>query len=162
MKNEDYVLPYQILAYANFLSSNWDVAADYFLKLTDFDKINTDRYTFLVGVSYYRQGKYEQSLLYLNQVTDTGMLTDVYRYQLLSSLGIEDTDAAVRIRQKLLGQSDVQDSDFMQFFTSIFYQPYVNAQPFTIYQANPQLVSLYQDACSRLATSKDVCTYGEV
>jgi len=72
------------------------------LKLADFDKANSARYTFLVGVSYYRQGEYDQSLLYINQVTDTGLLTDVYRYELLSYVATNDMDNAVRVRQKLL------------------------------------------------------------
>lgn len=104
MKNTDYILPYQVLAYANFLSSNRDVSAEYFLKLADFDTQNSSRYIFLVGVSYYRQGKYAKSVLYLNQVTDPALATDTYRYQLLSYLAVEEYDGAVRIRQKLLGQ----------------------------------------------------------
>jgi tetratricopeptide (TPR) repeat protein len=86
MKDDQYILPYQILAYANFLSNNRDVATQYFLKLADFDAANKANYIFLVGVSQYRMGDYDQSVLYLNQVTDPLLLTDVYRYELLSSL----------------------------------------------------------------------------
>jgi tetratricopeptide (TPR) repeat protein len=86
MKDEEYILPYQILAYANFLSNNFDVSAEYFLKLADFDVANKENYLFLVGVSYYRMGEYDQAVLYLNQVKDPLLLTDVYRYELLSYL----------------------------------------------------------------------------
>ena len=163
MKNEEYVLPYQILAYANFLSTNWDVAAQYFLKLADFDKANSARYTFLVGVSYYRQGEYDQSLLYINQVTDTGLLTDVYRYEILSYIATNDMNNATRVRQKLLWQSDLQASDFALFFDMMFYEPYANGQPFTLARDNSQLVTFYTDSCDRLFSwTADVCTYGEV
>ena len=86
MKDEKYILPYQILAYANFLSNTFDVSAEYFLKLADFDVANKENYLFLVGISYYRLGEYDQAVLYLNQVTSPSFLTDVYRYELLSYL----------------------------------------------------------------------------
>ena len=163
LQNENYILPYQILAYANFLSTKRDVAAEYFLKLADFDKTNSARYTFLVGVSYYRQGEYDQSLLYINQVTDTGLLTDVYRYELLSYVATNDMDNAIRVRQKLLWQSDLQTSDFALFFDMVFYQPYANGQPFTLARDNSQLVTFYTDTCDRLFSwTADVCVYGEV
>jgi tetratricopeptide (TPR) repeat protein len=83
LKNKDYILSYQVLAYANFLTHNREAAKDYFLKLADFDTSNAFLYKFLIGISYYRYGDYEQSILYLNQVTDPGLQIDVYRYMLL-------------------------------------------------------------------------------
>jgi len=82
--DKDYILPYQVLAYSNFLTHNREAAKEYFLKLADFDTANASLYKFLIGISYYRYGDYEQSILYLNQVTDAGLQTDVYRYMLLS------------------------------------------------------------------------------
>jgi len=70
MQNQEYVLPYQVLAYANFLTHNREASKDYFLKLADFDSNNASLYKFLIGVSYYRYGEYEQSILYLTQVTE--------------------------------------------------------------------------------------------
>jgi hypothetical protein len=84
LTNEDYILPYQVLAYTNFLTHNREAAKDYFLKLTDFDTSNTSLYKFLIGVCYYRYGDYEQSVVYLTQVTDTTLQTDVYRYMILA------------------------------------------------------------------------------
>lgn len=163
MQNTDYVLPYQVLAYANFLSNNRDVSAEYFLKLASFDTANSARYLFLVGVSYYRQWDYAQSLLFLNQVTDPQLLMDVYRYELLSHIAMGDNDNAVRIRQKQLGQQDVQAADFELFFSIFFYQPYVNGQPFTLARDNSQLVTFYADACTRvLSADHAACVYGEV
>ena len=101
-QNTSYILPYQVLAYANFLSTHREAAAQYFLTLIDLDHTHASEYTFLVGVSEYWMGNYDQSLLYLNQVQDTPVMTDVYRYQLLSSLALQDTDGALRIWQKLL------------------------------------------------------------
>ena len=86
-----------MLAYANFLTHNREAAKDYFLKLADFDVSNASLYKFLIGISYYRYGDYEQSILYLNQVTDPGLKIDVYRYMLLSYIQGEDTTNMTRI-----------------------------------------------------------------
>jgi len=164
LSNKNYVLPYQVLAYANFLTHNREAAKDYFLKLADFDTSNASLYKFLIGISYYRYGDYEQSILYLNQVTDSGLQIDVYRYMLLGYIQGDDTTNMTRIWQNLLGQSDLQTSDFALFFDQMFYIPFRSGKPFAIYFDNPQLADLYLGKCSTLFTGSqaDVCTYGDV
>lgn len=164
LSDKEYVLPYQVLAYANFLTHNREAAKDYFLKLADFDTSNAFLYKFLIGISYYRYGDYEQAILYLNQVTDGGLQVDVYRYMLLSSVQMEDTTSMTRIWQNILGQSNLQASDFALFFDQMFYIPFRTAQPFTLYSENPQLADLYINKCSTLfsGSQADVCVYGEV
>jgi tetratricopeptide (TPR) repeat protein len=97
-------LPYQVLAYTNFLTHNWEAAKEYFIKLTTIDSKNTFLYKFLIGISYYRYGDYEQSILYLNQVTDPGLTIDVCRYMLLSYIQGQDTTNMIRMFHNLLGQ----------------------------------------------------------
>ena len=164
LKNKDYILPYQVLAYANFLTHNREAAKDYFLKLADFDTTNSSLYKFLIGISYYRYGDYEQSILYLNQVTDAGLQIDVYRYMLLGYIQNEDTTNMMRIWQNLLGQPDIQPSDFSLFFDQMFYIPFRAAKPFAMYFDTPQLTDLYLGKCSTLFTGSqaDVCMYGDV
>ncbi len=162
-QNGSYVLPYQILAYANFLSTHWEAAAQYFLTLVDLDPAHASQYTFLAGVSYYRIGAYDQSLLYLTQIQDSTLLTDVYRYQLLSLLALQDGDGAVRVWQKLLGQSDIADSDFQFFFEQFFFSPYRSGQPFLLYSQNTQLATLYTQSCAQsFSGQQDVCLYGDI
>ncbi len=164
LKNKDYILSYQVLAYANFLTHNREAAKDYFLKLADFDTSNAFLYKFLIGISYYRYGDYEQSILYLNQVTDPGLQIDVYRYMLLWYIQIEDTTSMTRIWQNLLGESTLQSSDFSLFFDQMFYLPFRSGKPFMLYTENPQLADMYLGKCSTLFTGSqaDVCVYGEV
>lgn len=163
-QDQDYVLPYQVLAYANFLTHYREASKDYFLKLADFDTSNSSLYKFLIGISYYRYGDYDQSVLYLTQVTEAALQTDVYRYMLLSYIQWEDTVYMTRMWQNLLGQSDLQSSDFALFFDQIFYIPFRSARPFSLYLDNPQLVDLYLWKCSTLfsGSQADVCVYGEV
>ncbi len=162
--DEKYILPYQVLAYTNFLTHNREAAKDYFLKLADFDTKNTFLYKFLIGVSYYRYGDYEQSILYLNQVTDPALQLDVYRYMLLGYIQQEDTNNMTRLWQNILGQGDLQPSDFALFFDQMFYIPFRTGKPFAMYFDTPQLVDLYLGKCSTLFTGSqaDVCTYGQV
>lgn len=163
-QDETYILPYQVLAYTNFLMHNREAAKEYFLKLADFDAANEFLYKFLIGVCYYRYGDYEQSILYLNQVTDPGLKIDVYRYMLLGYIQAGDGDNILRMRQNLLGEVDLQPSDFALFFDQMFYIPFRTAQPFTLYLEAPQLVDLYLGKCSTLFTGSqaDICTYGQV
>ena len=164
VSNNDYVLPYQVLAYANFLTHNRESSKEYFLKLADFDAGNAFLYKFLIGISYYRYGDYEQSILYLNQVTDPGLMIDVYRYMLLWYIQEEDSTNMIRIWQNILGESQLQSSDFALFFDHFFFIPFRTAKPFDMYFENPQLVDLYIGKCSTLFTGSqaDVCTYGQV
>jgi len=164
LQNENYILPYQVLAYTNFLTHNREAAKDYFLKLADFDTDNAFLYKFLIGVSYYRYGDYEQSILYLSQVTDPGLQIDVYRYMMLWYIQLDDTTNMTRIRQNLLGQSDLQTSDFALFFDQMFYIPFRTGKPFALYYDTPQLTDLYLGKCPTLfsGSQADVCTYGEV
>lgn len=163
-QDKNYILPYQVLAYTNFLTQNREAAKEYFLKLADFDTQNISLYKFLIGVSYYWYGDYQQSLLYLTQVTDPALQLDVYRYMLLSYIHDEDSTNMIRTRQNLLGQPDLQSSDFSLFFDHMFYYPFRSGTPFTLYQETPQLVDLYLKKCTSLFTGSqaDVCMYGEV
>lgn len=163
-QNPGYILPYQVLAYTNFLMHNRESAKDYFLKLADFDADNTFLYKFLIGISYYRYGDYEQSVLYLNQVTDPRLQIDVQRYMLLSYIQLEDTTNMIRMWHSLLGEQDLQASDFSLFFDQMFFVPYRTGKPFDLYLDNPQLVDLYLGKCSTLLSGSqvDVCTYGKV
>lgn len=164
MLDKEYVLPYQVLAYANFLTHNWETAKEYFLKLASFDTKNSVLYTFLIGVSYYRYGDYDQSILYLNQVSNPALQADAYRYMLLSYIQSEDDVGMVRMRQNILGQPDLQPSDFSLFFDQWIYIPFRSGKPFTLYTQNPQLADMYLAKCSSLFTGSqaDVCMYGEV
>lgn len=163
-QNQNYILPYQVLAYTNFLTQNREAAKEYFLKLADFDVSNISLYKFLIGVSYYWYGDHQQSLLYLTQVSDAALQLDVYRYMLLSYIHDEDSANMIRMRQNLLGQSDLQSSDFSLFFEHMFYYPFRSGSPFTLYQEAPQLADLYLKKCTSLFTGSqaDVCLYGEV
>lgn len=163
-QNTKYILPYQVLAYTNFLTHNRETAKDYFLKLADFDIHNAPMYKFLIGICYYRYGDYEQSIIYLTQIDTPALQLDVYRYMLLGYIQGDDSSNMIRIRQKLLGQPNLQPSDFSLLFDQLFYLPFRSGKPFALYAENPQLPDLYLRKCIDIfsGSQSDVCTYGQV
>ena len=85
LQNEDYILPYQILAYSNFLTNNREKAIDNFYTLTSLDIENKNKYNFYIWVSQYRLGEYSKSILTLSQtVNDQKYKLDSYIYLLLN------------------------------------------------------------------------------
>lgn len=46
LEDSDYVLPYQVLAYSNFLTKNWDKSISYFYNLSSLDIENKNKYDF--------------------------------------------------------------------------------------------------------------------
>jgi len=164
LKNDQYILPYQILAYSNFLTNNWDKAIDYFLKLTELDKENTNNYKFLIWVSYYRLWKHEQSVIYLSQIKNSWFETDIYRYMLLNYIKWSDWQKKLELWQKLLWQKDLIKSDFYLFFYNIFFEPFSNWEDFSIYKDNVELSTLWINKCFETIpeADQDVCIYGNV
>jgi hypothetical protein len=47
-QNANYILPYQVLAYANFLTNSRDTSVEYLKKLVDLDPNNAEKYRFLM------------------------------------------------------------------------------------------------------------------
>lgn len=85
-QNREYILPYQLLAYANFLTNSRDASIEYLNLLLSLDSSSVEKYDFLIGVAYYRNGEYERSVLKLSQVKDVSYRLDVDRYLVLNYL----------------------------------------------------------------------------
>jgi tetratricopeptide (TPR) repeat protein len=148
LQDESYILPYQILSYAHFLTNNRDTAIEYFLKLANFDKKNTEMYQFLVGVSYYRKNDFTSSILYLAQNKSPKYQTDTLRYLIINYLEIDEYTKAIESWQKILGQTDIKNSDFFLYFYNSFYKGYFS-QNRKIYETNEQLATLFIQECEK-------------
>lgn len=164
-KNNKYSLPYQVLAYTNFLTNNTEAAWDYFLKLSELDQSNQDSYKFLIWVSYFRANKYSESVLYLSQVDNDKLLTDTYRYLILAYEKLWDNENTSRYQQKLLWQSDIDKVDFYTYFHQTSFEPYSQWKEFKLYNTNQQLYILFLQKCELSnfqSMEKDVCLYGKI
>lgn len=161
IKDEAYILPYQILAYSHFLTNDRETAIDYFFKLIDINPAKEENYKFLIWVSYYRNEKYEQSVLYLSQIKWEIYKIDVYRYLILNYIAWNDTTKLVRMRQSILWQDNLQKSDFYTFFYNVFFLPFRNQEIFTIYNQHPELTTSFLDKCYQIFAywDDDICIY---
>jgi len=172
VEDENYILPYQVLAYSAFLTNSRDDAIDYFLKLTDLDRQKSDRYKFFIGVSYFWLDDTENSVLYLSQIEDKiledkdsnlkELLTDTYRYLLLNYRKANDQTYMINTRQKLLWQTDLEKSDFYLYFYETFFKPLSIWEEYFLYHKNPTIANDYVDKCYKVLINKaqDICLYG--
>lgn len=164
LQNEDYILPYQILAYSNFLTNNREKAIDNFYTLTSLDIENKNKYNFYIWVSQYRLGEHSKSILTLSQtVNDQKYKLDSYRYLLLNYQKLNDKEQMVQVWQKLLWQKNLKDSDFQTFYDFVFFQDFANNQKNVTYKKHRQLAYDYVLACyEQFGQSNDTCLYWEI
>jgi len=101
-QNKSYILPYQILAYANFLTNSWDATIEYLTVLSSLDTHRSTTYQFLLGVAYYRGKQYEKSVLVLSQVSGNRFALDKERYLVLNYLALQQSGKLLTSWQKLL------------------------------------------------------------
>jgi len=162
-QNADYLLPYQILAYANVLTNSWEAALSYLATLSDKDSSSAEKYAFLMGIAYYREGNYEKSVLKLSQVKEPSYRLDAERYLALDYQALGQTNKLLTSREKILGYTSLQKSDFYNYFYQVFRLPYTRGETFTLYQKNPTLAKQYLTLCSKFFPDESLlCTYGSV
>lgn len=162
LKDEEYILPYQVLAYSNFLTNNQDAAIEYFLKLANFDKKNKETYQFLIWTAYYRKEDFTSSILYLAQNKSEKYKTDTLRYLAINYLEIQEYNKLIESWQKLLWQNDIKSSDFFMYFYNTFYKWYFS-QNLEIYKKNKQLSVLFLDECvKKFWIDNDICIYWKI
>lgn len=164
LQDEDYILPHQIMAYSNFLTNNREKSIENFYDLVKLDYENQDKYNFYIWVSNYRWWNYQESIWILSQLLNNSEYkTDAYRYLLLNYIQLNDEEKKVQVRQKLLGQNDLQQSDFKNFYDIVFYEPFSTNSKYTIYNKYRQLSYDFVSMCyENLWQNNDTCLYGEV
>ena len=163
-QNPNYILPYQVLAYANFLTSSWDTSIEYMKKLVDLDPNNAEKYRFLMWIAYYRDGKYEQSVVMLSLIKDEKLRLDSERYLIRDYLLLDQKNKLILSWNKLLWYDNLVSSDFYTYFYEAFYHPYSEWQQYQLYAFDTELADKMIRVCSiRLPEEeKVVCSYGTI
>ncbi|MDR0859989.1 MAG: hypothetical protein LBO09_03225 [Candidatus Peribacteria bacterium] len=163
-KESKYILPYQVLAYANFLTASREASVEYLTTLSSLDPTQQEKYTFLMGVAYYRNQQYETSVMKLSQIQKADYRLDVARYLTLNYSHLQQTSKLITTRQKLLGYAELKPADFFNYFYKVFFSPYIQGEAFTLYQQNPELAQNYLIVCASLLSTQDttICEYGKV
>ena len=164
LEDSDYVLPYQVLAYSNFLTKNWDKSISYFYNLSSLDIENKNKYDFYLWISYYRKWEYENSVTTLYQlINDSKYKIDVYRYLLLDYEQMGKFEKMVQIWQKLLWEFNLTESDFKYFYDIVFFKPFSKWESSTIYENYKQISYDMVSICyDKFGFKNDTCIYWEV
>jgi len=163
-QNSKYILPYQVLAYANFLTNSWDTAIEYLKKLTDLDPNNSEKYRFLMWIAYYRNEKYEQSVLMLSMIKDEKLRLDAERYLIRDYLLLDQKNKLISSRWKLLWYDNLVPSDFYTYFYEVFYRPYSEWAQYEIYAYDTELAEKMLRVCNLRLSWEDkvVCDYWNI
>ena len=160
-KNPNYILPHQVLAYANFLTNSWDTSVEYLKKLVDLDPNNTEKYRFLMWVASYRDEKYEQSVVMLSMIKDEDLRLDTQRYLINNYLKLGQKNKLISTWNKLLGSENLVASDFYTYFYETFFHPYSEWEDFQLYAFDTELANKMLRVCSITLQDEEkaVCTY---
>ena len=160
-KNTNYILPYQVLAYANFLTNSRDTSIEYLKKLVDLDPNNAEKYRFLMWVAYYWDEKYEQSIVMLSMIKSEHLRLDTQRYLIKDYLKLDQKTKLISIRNKLLWYENLVASDFYTYFYEAFYHPFSEWLPYQIYAFDTELANKMIRVCSMKLSEEEkaVCNY---
>ena len=163
-KDSDYILPYQVLAYANFLTNSRDTSIEYLKKLVDIDPNNAEKYRFLMWIAFYRAGKYEQSVVTLSMIKSDNLRLDAQRYLINNYLLLDQKNKLISSRNKLLWYNNLVASDFYTYFYETFFRPYAEWQEFEIYAFDTELANKMIRVCGIILPSEErvVCTYWSI
>jgi hypothetical protein len=163
-QNSSYILPYQVLAYANFLTSSRDTAIEYLKKLIDIDPNNADNYRFLMWIANYRDWKYEQSVVMLSLVKNNKFRLDAERYLVRNYILLDQKNKLISIWNKLLWYDDLVSSDFYTCFYEVFYRPYAEWLAYQLYAFDTELANKMLRVCTLRLPEKEqvVCNYGNI
>ena len=163
-QNSNYILPYQILAYANFLTNSWDTSIEYLKKLVDLDPSNAEKYQFLMGVAYYWNQKHEQSVIMLSLIQSEKLRLDSERYLIRDYLFLNQNNKLIASRNKLLWYDNLVASDFYTYFYETFYHPYSEWSQYQLYAIDTDLADKMIRVCAIRLPKEDnaVCNYGSI
>lgn len=163
-QNKKYSLPYQILAYNDFLTNNLSSAIGYFQQLTKIDPAKHNSYKYMMGISYYWNQDYSNAILHLSQLKNINEFrTDVLRYLILAYEKIHDDKRIIENYKELLKEKNLREADFVEFFDNFLIQPYQTKWEITLNEAEKNIT---QELITRCKTEKNInqgnCSLGEI
>ncbi len=162
-EDDNYILPYQILAYSHFLRKERKKSASYTRDLLARDTEQRSMYQFLLGVIAYREWKYQEAILYFVGVDESYLRSDMYRYLMLSYHALGDEKSAVANMENLLGEK-MEPSDYYSYFLMAYFEPMRYGQSYSLIESNPDLATKVLQHCyESIGTAHtSVCDLGYV
>ena len=130
-------------------------------KLVDLDPNNAEKYRFLMWIAYYRDKKYEQSVVMLSSVKHTKLRLDSDRYLIRNYILLDQKNKLISMRNKILWYDGLVASDFYTYFYESFYHPYSEWKQYQIYAFDTELANKMIRVCSMKLQEdeKAVCNY---
>lgn len=163
-QNSNYILPYQVLWYANFLTNSRDTAIEYFKKLVEIDPNWAEKYRFLMWIAYYWDEKFEQSVVMLSLIKDEDLRLDATRYLIRNYIQLNQNNKLILNWSKLLWFTQLTPSDFYTYFYETFYRPYSEWKDFDLYAYDRELAEKMFKVCEMVLDADDqvVCSYWKI
>jgi hypothetical protein len=160
-QNQNYILPYQILAYANFLTNSRDTSVEYLRKLIDIDSNNAEKYRFLMWIAYYWDEKYQQSVIMLSSIRDDKLRLDAERYLIRDYIHLDQKNKLISVWNRILWYDNLVASDFYTYFYEAFYRPFSEWAEYKIYRTDVELANKMIRVCSMKLSEEEkvVCNY---
>lgn len=160
-QNQNYILPYQILAYANFLTNSRDTSAEYLRKLIDIDPNNAEKYRFLMWIAFYWDEKYQQSVIMLSLIKDEKLRLDAERYLIRDYIHLDQKNKLLSVWNRILWYDNLVASDFYTYFYEAFYRPFSEWAEYKVYRTDAELANKMIRVCSMKLPEEEkaVCNY---
>jgi tetratricopeptide (TPR) repeat protein len=166
--NPDYVLWFQVMAYAHMMIHDWSTAKQYLTKLMVQDSSHLLTYQRLYGIVSYRSGEHKDTVRYLTQVYDKIPNVELLRYIGLSYRSLYDYLHVAKTYRRILESNQTTEIDYFEFFDtyrrSVSYYSGMSITWTTnpIDQYDQALLSDYLESCTMTMTGNlsYLCDYG--
>lgn len=160
----NYILPYQVLANADFALGRTESALSYFQQLLKLDYQQKNNYLYHLWVLSYQLKNYAQAVIFFSQITDSKIALDADRYLVLSYLALNEERKALISWQRLIEYSELKKSDFYTFFQEALRRYYRQGKPSSYLLKEPKLVQAYLSKCQKKLQNADqiVCQYWQI
>lgn len=166
--NPDYVLWFQVMAYAHMMTHDRKVAKEYLTKLMVQDSSHLLTYQRLYGIASYWTEEHKDVVWYLTQVYEKIPNVELLRYIGLSYRALYDYLHVAKTYRQILDANEATSVDYFEFFDTYRRAvSYYTGEVMTwvvnpISQHDSLLLSDYIDRCSLTMTGDQsyLCEYG--
>jgi tetratricopeptide (TPR) repeat protein len=166
--NPDYVLWFQVMAYAHMMIHDWKTAKEYLTKLMVQDTSHLLTYQRLYGIASYWSEEHKDTVRYLTQVHSKIPNVELLRYIGLSYRSLYDYLHVAKTYRQILDTKQTDAVDYFEFFdtyrraVSYYTWQVMTGVQNPINQHDNMLLSDYIESCiiTIAIDQKYLCEYG--
>ncbi|MEY3197566.1 MAG: hypothetical protein RL023_79 [Candidatus Parcubacteria bacterium] len=120
-KDSSYMLPIQIIAYADIFLGKREEAIQKLNILLDKDLGNKETYLFFKGVALYKQQKYQESVLILSQIAQPTAQKEIQQYLFLNFVALQDRKKVHEVIQSVISLP-LHLEEYLAFFYPLIWE----------------------------------------